>query len=171
MSISRPLPKRPDRVSRPPARGSIERIKHGVALPSWSLLPGPLRAAAVLPRGPVGLGFAVNMVLCCGAWYALLMPDAVPMWLGRVGRRRRGECERCGYDRRGWPTFVVPRDRSHVRCPLSPASGAGCDRPDRCSLRSTDPPVPPSVPQTRLSGSETVLEPGCHLSKQRRLVE
>ena len=81
-------------------RGTIERIDHGFAL-QRSTQPVQLRDFQVLPWSPIGVGFVADMVFYAVAWFGLLILGAVPMWVRSVRRRRRGECERCGYDLRG----------------------------------------------------------------------
>ena len=96
-------------VNRQTGSGTVQRVRYGLRLePAASTTPGPLRTAKVLPLGPIGVGFAADSVLYGGAWFALLILGAVPMWLRATGRRRRGECEDCGYDLRG---------SQHSRCP------------------------------------------------------
>ncbi len=89
-------------VDRRTGRGRIERIRYGLLLASAaSSTAGPLRSAKVLPLAPISLGFAADSVFYGGAWFGLLILGAVPRWLRGLGRRRRGECEHCGYDLRG----------------------------------------------------------------------
>ena len=72
-----------------------------VKLSTVSPLAGPLGTAKVLPFAPLSAGFAADTLFYGGAWLALLIVGAVPMWLRTTARRRRGECEQCGYDLRG----------------------------------------------------------------------
>lgn len=81
-------------------RGTIERIDHGFAL-QRPTQPVQLRDFQVLPWSPIGVGFVADMVFYAVAWFGLLILGAVPMWVRSVRRRRRGECEHCGYDLRG----------------------------------------------------------------------
>ena len=89
-------------VSRQSGRGTIEQIKYGLLVESSSLAAAsPLRSVRVLPFGPMGVGFAADSAFYGGIWFALLILGAVPMWVRAEGRKRRGECESCGYDLRG----------------------------------------------------------------------
>ncbi len=107
-------------------RGRVERIKYGIPLESAaSSSAGPLRAATLLPWGPVGVGFAADMVLYSAAWFALLILGAVPRWIRCVGRRRRGECEHCGYDLRGGRHSCCPECGAVSGTRWTGASGQG----------------------------------------------
>ena len=89
-------------VNRRTGRGTIERLEYGMPLESTaSSAAGPLRDAKVLPFGLISAGFAADTLFYGGTWFAMLILGAVPMWLRTVNRRRRGECEQCGYDLRG----------------------------------------------------------------------
>lgn len=56
---------------------------------------GPARAIAWKPLWP---GFGLNVLVFTAAWLVILV---VPKESRRTRRRRRGLCERCGYDLRG----------------------------------------------------------------------
>ena len=88
-----------------PARGMLGRTKldYGdqivldtyLAAPSW-MGPGP--DCPGLPTEVLPLGFALNTLLAAGVLMGVVETFA---WARRRGRRRRGRCPACGYDRRG----------------------------------------------------------------------
>ena len=63
---------------------------------------GPVRALAWRPLWP---GAALNMLVFAAGWLVILL---APRAIRRTRRRRRGACERCGYDLRGTPSGGCP---------------------------------------------------------------
>lgn len=81
-------------------------LTHGIELSPFipgATVGGP--AWRALPYQPLWTGLVMNTLIYSLAWVALLLgPAMLRRWL----RRRRGLCERCGYDL---------RNVAHARCP------------------------------------------------------
>jgi hypothetical protein len=76
------------------------------------------RPPEILPLSPIWSGFAINS----GFYAAMLwLVFAVPGWLRRSIRRRRGLCPRCGYDLRG-QAAPAAANSGQIVCPVCGSS-------------------------------------------------